>query len=256
VLTAVFGALALILLLSGLVGRQRRLSSWTGAVAAGAAAFSAYHDAFWAMTLLGMIAATCAFASIEVFELGWRLRFSLAAASAGLAFLVLWPTLPSLTDGKIPCPQYIQDHVGFRLVAGLDLRGGLRLVYAVDVDAAIKDKRDSYYEDMRREAAVVFGLVKTDKDGKAEDIPTDEAYAKLREKVDIEAPRAPANVIRVKVKRPAQPGVQGQELGRDQHSRARGRSGQGHHRPPRRRARPARGRRLHPRRRHHRGGAG
>lgn len=203
VLTAVFGAFGLMLLLSGLVGRQRRLSSWTGAAASGAAAFAAYHDAFWPMVLLAMIALTAAFASVELFELGWRLRFSLAASAAGLGFLVLWPTLPALSGGKVPCPQYVQDHVGFRLVAGLDLRGGLRLVYAVDVDAAIKDKRDSYYEDMRREAVKVLGLGKS-ADSKDE-IPSDEAYAKLREKVEIDAPRAPANVIRVKVKEGTDP---------------------------------------------------
>ena len=162
VLTAVLGAFALVLLLSGLVSRGRRASTWTGAIAAGAAAFCAYHDVFWGMTLLSMIALTAAFAAVDVLELGWRLRFSLAASVAGLGFLVLWPTLPGLTDGKIPCPAYIQEHVSFRLVAGLDLRGGLRLVYSVDVDEAIKDKRDSYYEDMRREAAKVFGFVKAD----------------------------------------------------------------------------------------------
>jgi preprotein translocase subunit SecD len=199
VLTAVFGAFALMLLLSGLVGRTRRVSSWMGAVAAGSAAFAAYHDAFWAMVVFGMIAATCAFASLDVFELGWRLRFSLAASAAGLGFLVLWPTLPALTDGKIPCPAYIQQRVDFRLVAGLDLRGGLRLVYAVDVDEAIKDKRDNYYEEMRREAAKLLGVHTGD------EIPTDETYAKLREKVEIEAPRKPANVIRVKIKEGTDP---------------------------------------------------
>lgn len=199
VLTAVFGAFALMLLLSGLVSRTRRVSSWTGAIAAGSAAFAAYHAAFWPMVVLGMIAATCAFASLDVFELGWRLRFSLAASVAGVAFLVLWPTLPGLTSGKIPCPAYIREHVDFRLVAGLDLRGGLRLVYAVDVDEAIKDKRDNYYEEMRREAAKLLGVHTGD------DIPTDEAYAKLREKVEIEAPRKPANVIRVKIKEGTDP---------------------------------------------------
>jgi preprotein translocase subunit SecD len=202
VLTAVFGAFGLMLLLSGLVSRSRRASSWSGALAAGSAAFAAYHDGFWAMVVLGMIALTCAFASLDVFELGWRLRFSLAASVAGLGFLVLWPTLPGLTGGKIPCPAYIQEHVGFKLVAGLDLRGGLRLVYAVDVDAAIKDKRDAAYEEMRREAVKVLGLMGSDK---TDEIPTDEVYAKLRDKVEIEAPRAPANVIRVKVKEGTDP---------------------------------------------------
>jgi preprotein translocase subunit SecD len=203
VLTGVWGVLALILVLSGLVSRGRRASSWTGAIAAASAAFAAYHDGFWPMTLLGMIALTCAFASVDVIDLAWRLRFSLAASVAGLAFLALWPTLPGLTGGKIPCPAYIQEHVAFRLVAGLDLRGGLRLVYAVDVDAAIKDKRDGYYEEVRREAAKVLEVVKAEKDKDV--IPTDEQYAKLREKVEIEAPRSPANVIRVRVKEGTDP---------------------------------------------------
>ena len=199
VLTAVFGAFALMLLLSGLVARGRRASSWTGAVAGGAAAFAAYHNAFWPMTLLAMIALTCALASVDLFELGWRLRFSLAASVAGLGFLVMWPTLPGLTGGKIPCPAYIQEHVAFRLVAGLDLRGGLRLVYSVDVDEAIKDKRNNYYEDMRRDAAKVLGLYEGD------EIPSDEVYAKLRQKVEIDAPRKPVNVITVKVKEGTDP---------------------------------------------------
>jgi len=199
VLTAVLGAFALILLLSGLVARGRRASSWAGALMAGAAAFAAYHNAFWPMTLLAMIAMTCAFASVDVFELGWRLRFSLAASVAGLGFLIMWPTLPGLTGGKIPCPAYIQEHVSFRLVAGLDLRGGLRLVYTVDVDEAIKDKRNNYYEDMRREAAKLYGLVQGD------DVPSDDVFAKLRQKVEIDAPRKPVNLITVKVKEGADP---------------------------------------------------
>ncbi len=199
VLTAVLGSFALILLLTGLVSRPRRLSSWAGAIAAGAAAFAAYHDAFWAMVILSMIALSCVIAAIDVVDLSWRLRFAAAASVAGLAFLVLWPTLPGLSGGRIPCPAYIREHVDFRLVAGLDLRGGLRLVYAVDVDEAIKDKRDNYFEEMRREAAKVLGLHQGD------DLPSDETYVKLRDKVEIEAPRQPSNVIRVKVKEGTDP---------------------------------------------------
>ena len=94
VLTAVLGALALILLLSGLVSRARRASTWTGALAAGAAAFAAYHGVFWAMVVLAMVALTCAFVAIEVVDLSWRLRFSIATSIAGLGLLALWPTLP------------------------------------------------------------------------------------------------------------------------------------------------------------------
>jgi preprotein translocase subunit SecD len=199
VLSTVFGVFALVLVLSGLIGRHRRASSWTGAAAAAAAGFAIFHHGFWPMVLFGMIALSCAFASIEVFELGWRLRFSLAASVAGLGFLAMWPTLPALTGGKIPCPAFIQEHVSFRLVAGLDLRGGLRLVYTVDVDEAIKDKRDNYYEEMRREAAKLLGIHEGDK------VPSDDEYAKLREKVEIVSPRRPANIIRVTIKEGTDP---------------------------------------------------
>jgi phosphoribosylaminoimidazolecarboxamide formyltransferase/IMP cyclohydrolase len=30
-----------------------------------------------------------------------------------------------MSHGKVPCPTYILDNVGFRLVAGLDLRGSV-----------------------------------------------------------------------------------------------------------------------------------
>ena len=62
----------------------------------------------------------------------------------------------------------------------LAVRGGLRLVYTVDVDEAIKDKRDHYYEDMRLEATKVYGLHTGD------ELPSDETFAKLRDKVEIE----------------------------------------------------------------------
>ncbi len=87
----------------------------------------------------------------------------------------------------IKCPAYIKEHVAFRLVEGLDLRGGLRLVYTVDVDEAIKDKRVHYYEDMRAEAARIYGLHTGD------DLPSDETFKKLRDKVEIESPRRPVD---------------------------------------------------------------
>ena len=41
-----------------------------------------------------------------------------------LSLVSLWPSVEAMTGGRIPCPDYIQDRVKFRLVAGLDLRPG------------------------------------------------------------------------------------------------------------------------------------
>ncbi len=93
----------------------------------------------------------------------------------------------------------VEQRIAFRLVSGLDLRGGMRLGYTVDGDEAIKDKRDRYFEDMRVELSKVFGL------HSGTERPSEEVYVKLRELVDIEAPRRPANILRVTVKPAADP---------------------------------------------------
>lgn len=198
VLTSIFGGLAALFVLSGFAFRSNR---WVliaaGLFAAGAAA-SAHNDAFWPMVFLGVVSLWIAFAAVDVMDLGWRMRAALSVSACIFGFLVLWPTLPGWSD-KIKCPAYISERVSFRLVAGLDLRGGLRLVYTVDVDEAIKDKRDHYYEDMRLEASKVFGLHTGD------ELPSDEVYKKLREKVEITSPRSPVDEIRLQLKEGADP---------------------------------------------------
>jgi preprotein translocase subunit SecD len=198
VLTSIFGGFAALFVLLGFAFRGHRYTLISAGVVGAAAAAAAHNDAFWPMVVLGMLSLWIAFAAVDVMDLGWRMRFALTACSCLLGFLVLWPTLPNWTS-LIKCPAYIQDHVGFRLVAGLDLRGGLRLVYTVDVDEAIKDKRDHYYEDMRLEASKVYGLHTGD------ELPSDEIYAKLREKVEIDSPRRPVDEIRLTVKEGADP---------------------------------------------------
>src|SRR5690606_41224359 len=168
-------------------------------LSAAAAAGAAYSNAFWPMVLLGLLGLCIAFTAATVLDLGWRVRTAITGALCTLGFLVLWPTLSNASGGKLPVPAYVRDNVEFRLVAGLDLRGGLRLVYTVDVDEAIKDKRDSYYESMRRELAKVYGLLEGD------ERPSEEVLEKLREKVEVVAPRQNVNAVTVSVKPGADP---------------------------------------------------
>jgi len=199
VLTSIFGGLAALLLLAGFAFRAERWVLFAAGLFAAGAAAAAHNDAFWAMVVLGTVTLWLAFASVDVvMDLGWRLRAAFAASACLLGFLVLWPTLSGWTS-KLPCPSYVQEHVSFRLVAGLDLRGGLRLVYTVDVDEAIKDKRDHYYEDMRLELAKIFGLHKGD------ELPSEEVFAKLRNLVEIDAPRTNVDEIKVHVKEGTDP---------------------------------------------------
>ncbi|HEY5959998.1 MAG TPA: protein translocase subunit SecD, partial [Polyangiaceae bacterium] len=200
IVAMVFGGLAILWIVAGLIRRTKRGVLWTAAICAVGAAFAIYHDAFWPMAMLGLFMVWMAILGMKFIDTGWCARFGLTVVVTLTGFLVLWPSLDVMSDGKVPCPRWIEERVKFRLTKGLDLSGGLRLVYSVDVDEAIKDKRDRYYEDMRVELTKVYGL----HDGS--DRPTEEQYAKLRDKVEIEAPRRPANVIRIHVKPEADPG--------------------------------------------------
>jgi len=194
VLMGVFGGLGLILALYGLMQRSARGTAWPAALAALGAAGGALSDSFWTLAALGLLALLLGFMSLPIGESAWRFRFGLVKVVGILGFILLWPSLDTMTGGLVPCPKWVQDRVAARLVAGLDLRGGLRLVYTVDVAEAVKDKRDAYYEEMRRELAKLYAGHEGD------DAPKEAVLAKLREAVDLSAPRNPSNLIRLRLK--------------------------------------------------------
>ncbi|MBK7585148.1 MAG: protein translocase subunit SecD [Myxococcales bacterium] len=193
-LVFVYGAFTLLCLVLGFIKRLHRVSLWFAALLAASGGGAAYFNAFWPMIMFGVGAVWSAFIAVELIDTAWRVRAGLVFSLFATGFFVLWPSLEKLSGGKFPCPQYVEEHNKFRLVAGLDLRGGLRLVYTVDVDEAIKDKRDRYYEQMRSELSRIYGLHTGD------ELPSEETLVKLREKVVVEAPRRPANEIRFEVK--------------------------------------------------------
>src|SRR5690606_34378651 len=126
---------------------------WLAALCAACAAASAYYDAFWAMVIFALFSVWASITASNAVDSGWRLRAGMVLGVVVLGGLSLWPTISNVTKGTIPIPAYAKERIEFELVAGLDLDGGLRLVYTVDVEEAIKDRRDSRYEDMRRELA-------------------------------------------------------------------------------------------------------
>ena len=69
---------------------------------------------------------------------GWYLRFGFVVSLVGLAVLSVWPSF----EGWIPVPAIVTEWVPGRISPGLDIRGGLRLMYEVEVDEAVRDRRD------------------------------------------------------------------------------------------------------------------
>src|SRR5690349_20216185 len=87
-------------------------------------------------------------------ERGWWWKAALYGLVTVLAVLYLVPTV--VPEEKQP--KFIRNHFQKRIQLGLDLQGGLHLVYAVNINKAVSDKVDrmsSEIEDrLRRDKGV------------------------------------------------------------------------------------------------------
>ena len=87
---------------------------------------------------------------------GWYVRFSVVLASIVLAWCALWP---SLEQWGVHSPGFIKSAFSGRLSPGLDIRGGLRLMYEVEVDEYVRDTRDRRSEQLLRKLGVKLGVL-------------------------------------------------------------------------------------------------
>ena len=115
-------------------------------------------DSFWGLVTSALVVVMALFLMLPVMDGGWRFRAGFVTSVFLTATLVLLPTLSNLTDGKIPCPTYVRERLNAAIAPGLDLRGGMRLVYTVEVEEAIRDKRDHLADEMRQSLGVLFGF--------------------------------------------------------------------------------------------------
>src|SRR5215510_7458860 len=99
-------------------------------------------------------------------ERGWWWKAALYGVVTVLAVLYLIPTV--VPEEKQP--GFIRNHFQKRIQLGLDLQGGLHLVYEVNVDKAVSDKVDRLASDieerLRRDKGVNdLNVTREDKDG-------------------------------------------------------------------------------------------
>jgi preprotein translocase subunit SecD len=161
-------------------------------LAAASAALFFHFDYFWGLVFAGLTFCWAAFGLVPAMDSLWRLKSGLVVAIFLGSLIALWPTLHNMSGGKLPLPAYIRDRVTFAIAPGLDLRGGMRLVYTVEVDEAIRDKRDHFADEMRQELATSFGFHSGD--GRV----TRDELAKLDDKVHVGEPETA--LIRLKFK--------------------------------------------------------
>ncbi len=75
----------------------------------------------------------------------WYLRFSTLVVVLVAALISLAPNF----SAWLPVPAWLTGLSDRRISPGLDIQGGLRLVYEVEVEEALKDRRDRIAEDVR-----------------------------------------------------------------------------------------------------------
>jgi preprotein translocase subunit SecD len=90
----------------------------------------------------------------------WYFRLLLILSAVVAAWLFLWPSLDQA--GWVSAPDWVKARFERRISPGLDIRGGLRLMYEVEVDEYIRDRRDRYSEQMVRELGALLGVVDED----------------------------------------------------------------------------------------------
>jgi len=176
----------------GVTNPGRRTALILMAIAAGSAALFFHFDNFWGLVVAALSFVWSAFGLLPIMDGTWRLKAGFVASVFLGAVIALWPTINNLSHGKVPLPAYIRDRVNFAMAEGLDIKGGVRLVYTVEVEEAIRDKRDHYADDMRQELATSFGF------HSGEGRVTREELSKLDEKLHVSTPESA--IIRITFK--------------------------------------------------------
>ena len=219
-----FGAVAALGVLGAWLLRQQRAYMVWASASALIAALAAHYDSFWPVPVFGLMVLWAMIAALPVMRPGWRLNVGLAVYLLAGGLVAVYPTYHDERYGKMSWVDanadaetrtaqedaakrgtrgfkaYLLSNVPFRLVRGLDLKGGMRLVYTVDVDEAIRDKRDRYYDDVRAAFAKALPNV-TGYGGEGQ--PTVEQMQKLTDKVKLSKVRGRVDSIVVKVLDPA-----------------------------------------------------
>ena len=207
----------------GVKAPARRTALVLMAMAAGSAALFVHFDSFWGLFVAVFVLIWAAFGLLPVMDGAWRLKAGFVVSVFLGAFVVLWPTLDSAlptasshvpeqpawlgalarvgrsVGSRVHCPAYIKDRITFAIAPGLDLSGGLRLVYTVEVEEAIRDKRDHFADDMRQELATLLGY------HSGEGRVTREELSKLDEKVHVSEPEAAIVRLKFQATRPTRP---------------------------------------------------
>ncbi|MDI1445793.1 protein translocase subunit SecD [Polyangium sp. 6x1] len=211
ILQYAFAGLGALSLGLGAWQRSKRGVFVMSAIASFCTAIAAHYHVFWATATFGLAVPWALFCALNTIDLSWRTKTGFVLFLALGSWLCIYPTYSDERYGRIDrsglapeerakveedarvgnrgVREWLLSNIDFRLVRGLDLKGGLRLVYTVDVDEAIKDKRDRYYDELRQALARSYGIIGAEQQASVEDLK------KLAGKVRVEKSRENAGTL-------------------------------------------------------------
>jgi preprotein translocase subunit SecD len=88
-------------------------------------------------------------------ERTWYLRLALVVALIAAAWFTLWPSLAGIANNTpwlawLAPPSWVTDNIDRHITPGLDIQGGLRMMYTVDMNAAVLSRRNARVQSLRR----------------------------------------------------------------------------------------------------------
>lgn len=116
-------------------------------------------------------------------ERTWYLRLAVVLVAFTGALLVLYETASGVVDW-IPESEWINEHIDRRITPGLDIQGGLRLMYSVDMDAAVEDRQRARAQQLLRRLGERLDIVEEG------EVPDEEEFAEIRSRVSAQVGNA------------------------------------------------------------------
>ncbi len=117
----------------------------------------------------------------------WYIRLSVVLLALAGAWFVLWPTISTW----VPAPAWVTEHIDRHITPGLDIQGGLRMMYTVDMDAAIEDRRNARAQQIVRRLGEKMDIIQED------EAPNEQELARIRQRVTPQMSRSNPRVIRL-----------------------------------------------------------
>jgi len=155
------------------------------------------HAAFWGLICSSLALLWAVVAMLPIMDGLWRLKVGFVLVTVAASFVCLWPSIHAASGGRIPIPTYAKERITFGIAPGLDLKGGGRFVYTVEVEEAIRDKRDRYVEEMKQQLATDYAFHSGDS------MVTQAELTKLETKVHVSPVASEPAILKLKFVDPA-----------------------------------------------------